>query len=650
MNNDEKVRLVRRPQTITPFGTGAIIDIEGESFVAADVSRWSNKGLIIREPRLEKLLGVKNFRMAPAAPEFFWNINDKTPGVPYVRFPRWMFCSQCRRMYWNWSKKDAPRCEQHQNRPKLTPMRFVMACPRGHLDDVDWIYWAHSLRGGRCEDSDLRFITESGGSGLEFVFIRCDRCGAGRSLAGIATPDSLRSLKIKCPGRHPWRPLKEKEECDAIPQVLQRGATNLTFALIESAIDITQDSDEDEYSTENTAVKNHSLYNGLKTAYEYDNEDFIKFCIGQISRETEVPEKIVRKIFLKDMNESASDTGRKEDVSSSEITKLYEEEYEALTEIRPEIDSRENFVKRDVDYSEYPEEDASSEFVNAITELEDNLDQLVKIPRLREVRVLRAFSRLSPPAGAEDLDDEPPGRFSLYNSDKKISPKPVPADLRKLPYRERFLPAIEVFGEGIFVTLDQDRLEAWENESPILGRLEQLASRQKKYASYLPPVTPRLVLLHTLSHLLIRELSFEVGYSIASMRERIYAGNNRDEIQMAGIMIYTSAGDAEGTLGGLVRQGDPDRLFPVVLRAIQNSVWCSSDPLCRESEGQGLFALNLAACHACSLLPETSCTMSNRLLDRVMLSGSLDKKIPGFFSPLIDIIYQEGFDTLITGG
>jgi hypothetical protein len=146
-----------------------------------------------------------------------------------------------------------------------------------------------------------------------------------------------------------------------------------------------------------------------------------------------------------------------------------------------------------------------------------------------------------------------------------------------------------------------------------------------------------------MAHILIRQLSFECGYSIASLRERIYARTpDTGKEPAAGILIYTAAGDSEGTLGGLVREGKASRILPTILRAIQSAEWCSSDPLCRESQGQGLYAMNLAACHACSLLPETSCTMSNRLLDRIMLLGSLDGSVPGFFSRVINqVVYGQ---------
>jgi hypothetical protein len=85
---------------------------------------------------------------------------------------------------------------------------------------------------------------------------------------------------------------------------------------------------------------------------------------------------------------------------------------------------------------------------------------------------------------------------------------------------------------------------------------------------------------------------------------------------MAGILLYTAAGDADGTLGGLVGLGKPGNLERILLGALDDARWCASDPICRESDGQGPDGLNLAACHACALLPETSCEFQNRLLDR----------------------------------
>jgi hypothetical protein len=156
--------------------------------------------------------------------------------------------------------------------------------------------------------------------------------------------------------------------------------------------------------------------------------------------------------------------------------------------------------------------------------------------------------------------------------------------------------------------------------------------------------------LHTLAHLLIRRLAFECGYASASLKERIYVAEAEAPVPQAGILIYTSAGDVEGTLGGLVRQGEPPRLANTILSALQDGAWCSSDPICRASRGQGFDSLNLAACHACSLISETSCDHANALLDRVLVLGSqgiVDDLPPvkGFFSQVVDkAIYRTAAD------
>ena len=132
-------------------------------------------------------------------------------------------------------------------------------------------------------------------------------------------------------------------------------------------------------------------------------------------------------------------------------------------------------------------------------------------------------------------------------------------------------------------------------------------------------------------------MSFECGYSISSLRERIYSDIPGDDRKgMAGILIYTASGDSEGTMGGLVRMGEGKRFLSVFIKALQSADWCSSDPLCRESSGQGLYSLNLAACHSCSLLPETSCVHSNRLLDRIMIYGN--NNVQGYFTYLMNEI------------
>ena len=130
------------------------------------------------------------------------------------------------------------------------------------------------------------------------------------------------------------------------------------------------------------------------------------------------------------------------------------------------------------------------------------------------------------------------------------------------------------------------------------------------------------MMIHTLAHAMIKELTFSCGYGSAALRERLYCNIENPNLPMNGILIYTASGDSEGTLGGLVREADPGRFERLVEDALRRSQWCSNDPVCMESPGDGAASSNLAACHGCVLLPETSCEEGNRLLDRGLLVGS----------------------------
>jgi hypothetical protein len=202
--------------------------------------------------------------------------------------------------------------------------------------------------------------------------------------------------------------------------------------------------------------------------------------------------------------------------------------------------------------------------------------------------------------------------------------------------QRNWLPAAVVRGEGIFLRFDEERLANWDKEFGALHRerLRQVNRNLQAQAArrqiHVDDASPVLVLMHTFAHVLISQLVFDCGYGSSSLRERIYFSDTQP--QMSGILIYTAAGDSEGTMGGLVRMGEPEQLDRTIARALDRARWCSSDPVCIESTGQGPDNCNLAACHSCGLLPETSCEMQNRLLDRGMLIGDLNRPEIGFFS------------------
>ena len=202
---------------------------------------------------------------------------------------------------------------------------------------------------------------------------------------------------------------------------------------------------------------------------------------------------------------------------------------------------------------------------------------------------------------------------------------------------ENWLPAIQVQGEGIFFEFNKEELEKWAKQPKIKRRVQKLQVAFKKSRVGITStgdLKPEFLLIHTFAHLLINQLSFECGYGSSSLRERIYCEKTENKLDMYGVLIYTASGDSEGSLGGLVRQGEAGKLEDTIKNAINNAMWCSSDPVCIQSVGQGPESCNLAACHNCALLPETCCELGNRLLDRGVVVGDLSDTTIGFFSDL----------------
>ncbi len=241
------------------------------------------------------------------------------------------------------------------------------------------------------------------------------------------------------------------------------------------------------------------------------------------------------------------------------------------------------------------------------------------ITSLREVQALIGFSRQFPISFTDDL----------YNKNDDYSTVQGVPKLVKINEGRAWFPAYEIKGEGVFIELDAEAISKWENQQKIKLRTSLInRSYVRSFTGKARPdrhIKPGFILVHTLSHLLLNQMSFDCGYNVASLKERIYFGSNSDGVKRAGILIYTSSGDSEGSLGGLVRLGRPD-VFPKIFdKALKAARFCSNDPVCNCSKGQGKESLNLAACHSCVLLPETCCEEFNIFLDRGMLIGTFDE-------------------------
>ena len=588
------MRTMRLSNTVSPFGVGAILDVLGESLMGVDISEWDyDRTTPIPFPRLERALGVHKLRSAPSVPSY---PSTATPGIPYQRFPRWLFCQNCRRMrrmQSNDETGDPPKCKHCTG--ALVPMRFIAVCTtRGHAMDVPWDRWAHSeateSEQQRCRAASLVFETGRGRStGLSSLLVRCTTCNSRRDLGDLTTRDALTRIGVRCNGKQPWQP--GSAECDARLAVAQRGATNVTISETTTALDIPEPAVP--VRDVHAEIRRHRNFSDVQSAPEGDRAVVL---IAMIAEDVDTSEDVVRRVV--------AGGGAPDDAVREARAGLLTDEWQAF---RQAID--------------HPgESTGSSNFVVSATAFADDLDgeafdalaarigDVVLVHRLREVRVLHGFRRYDASADLVGVDLGPRGR-------------------------DRWLPAVESFGEGVFLALNEHRLTEWENDEAVVRRIKVLERRRREslIGSRFVQATPRLVLVHTVAHLLMRRLAFSSGYSAASLRERIYADTG-DQPQ-AGMLVYTAAGDSEGTLGGLVRQGEQPRLAATLLAALEEAAWCSADPLCRESRGQGLGSLNLSACHGCCLVAETSCERSNVLLDRVLVVG--DPETPGFFSDVI---------------
>jgi hypothetical protein len=416
-------------------------------------------------------------------------------------------------------------------------------------------------------------------------------------MEGIFGRDTFKGFA--CKARRPWlSESKDPAGCGGtegqpppVMKAVQRGASNLYFPAIQSALDIPPWSDQLQQTI---GVYWSDIVNVTSPAER-------RTFIGILARNALADALHQLRMTADQLAEAIEERLAGLDATSGEDLRL--DEYRKLAS--------------GVDTAK--EEEQEFEIRNALVPagLTPFVKKLVRVTRLREVRALTGFTRIHPPGG-----------------DSAAILAPIAA--RKM----RWLPAIEVRGEGIFLMLDPAAVRTWEQQAFVVERIARLerAVREDWEARHpaLPftlNVSPRFVLVHTLAHALIRQLTLDCGYSTASLRERLYVSEG--EAGMCGLLIYTSTPDSDGTLGGLERQGLPQRFEPAFLNAVRALEWCSSDPLCIEGAIGGLDTFNLAACHACCLAPETSCEHYNRYLDRALLVGAPDLPETGFFRSLL---------------
>lgn len=593
---------VRRAQAITTYGVGSLIAVDHESFVVSGLDEaersWSiHESPRIHERRLARLLDVDYFRLPPASED------TSKDGLRVRRFPLTHSCPECTELQRHRDfNPPAGRSVCGTCEVELVPSRFVVACEVGHLDEFPYRQWVHrstdrgGATAGQCRGK-LKLRTSGRTSSLRSILVSCTCEQVPEvSMEGSFRRNALKDLGLVCRGTRPWLGTSvAAEECGLPLRTLQRGSSAVWQPVLKSALSIPPWSDG----------RADPLAEHWEDLRKCDKREHVEIYLkGAFKGKCPVPLDEV--MALLDAEREEDPAGEAAPTFDHRYRALREKEYERL---RSGNDEREH--SRDEQFvCEAPLGDQS-----VLDPLGVTGPMLVK--KLREVRALKAFTRLADPESTTESEKMP-----LADS------------------RLRWLPAMEVRGEGAFLRLDEDRLGTWEKAMAVAARVERMRTAHQRVleqrvgepSKVAPsPATPRMVLLHTLAHVLINEWSLEAGYPAASLRERLYAADD-----MAGVLVYTATSDSAGSLGGLVAQGEPELLDLTIRSAVHRAEWCSSDPLCMETGASGTGGTNLAACHACVMLPETSCEHNNILLDRALLVGTPDDPHVGYFADVLE--------------
>lgn len=602
---------IRRDSLISPWGVGAIVPFpHDESLMVAGIDTWFDsengqnyKDFEIIDERLSKRLSGKRFVLPPDYRERKQDAKHAGMKIPAVRFPLWYYCPVCGNMEMAGTAGDKMQCpgdkrkgkdtycskmkEAKKNLPYMIPERFVAVCEHGHIEDFPIMEWVHT-KSKMTVSSSCKLVRSTGGSSSSLAGIRyvCT-CGASSNMNHAFDDGSLNTIKYYCHGNLPWLGIKKECNGNGKLTVLQRGASNVWFPNIISSVYIPwipKKKNENTKSCIEKGIKKNSSSTVHGIELRKIITEYVKNYINFTGDEDIDEETAIEEILL------ALEPPKKSEKDFTE-DEYRKQEYDVLTQSIG-MPKEELFVENIKTQNNY---------INL-----DFLDSISLVHKLRETRVFRGFTRLTPD-----------------------SPNIAPISIKTMEW----LPAVKNSGEGIMFQFNSKKLNEWSNRIDVINRVKMIEMNLKASNKPIENLNPVYILLHTFSHCLITSLSNESGYANASIREKIYCTKvkNSELIDMAGLLIYTASGDSEGSLGGLVRQGRTGIIENVINRAISDARWCAADPVCIQSTGQGQDGCNLAACHNCALLPETSCENRNKLLDRGLLIGTLDNEDIGFF-------------------
>lgn len=617
-----RVGEVRPSQLLYTYGVGAIIDLPRLSVIVTGLEDWPTAAPAVQpvvEDRLllavrHQLPAVKKMLSPPIVADSGLPVDPfeqtATIGVPVASFPRWMVCPLCRLLAplssGLFKLKEQPfrpnetayrheNCNKSRRPPDVVPARFLVACENGHLDDFPWLEFVH--RGEPCDTPRLR-LREFGPSGeARDLEVECESCGVKRRMSE-AFGKQNRELMPVCRGRRPHLRDYDPDGCTHKMRTLTLGASNTWFPVVYSALAIPVESGKIAALVE----ENWAVLQGVTAAAVVG---FLRSS-GQLGELSQFGDEEIWQAIEARHGQDAGAAPPPE-----EPPDLKAPEWAVFSQYNPDLNGP--------DFRLHP--------VPPPDPYQPYFDQVVLVERLREVRAMVGFTRLDAAGELTDPD------LSVF-----VEPAPL------VRQTAAWVPALEVRGEGIFIQFNEARIQAWLQAAAVAARGDAFVEAHKKWRSARHISDPevgfpgmRYVLIHSFAHALMRQMALESGYGAASIRERIYARPaEKPGGPMAGLLLYTSAPDSEGTLGGLVNLGRPETLARHISQALESMRLCASDPLCAEHPPSRTGrTLHAAACHACQFAPETSCERGNKYLDRSLLVPTVEHNDLAFFKDVL---------------
>ena len=603
---------IRQSQVVSTYGPGSLVDLPDEAVLVAGLEHWNGEKPLVQEPRLleslrERLRLPQLELRAPPVPD---REEDQGVGMAAWEFPEW-FVAQRERVskehgrsrplvHRNALRQGRLPMEDASGKFKaqpVVPVRFVQACPNGHISDIEWRKVVHPP-GVTCDG--MLWLDERGTTGdLADLRVRCEACRSSVTLGQLQGSSTMPSLLGPCEGNRLWLGREAREACQdeaGKPQnnrLLTRHASNAYFPVVERAISI-PDADRE-------------LRQGVAAVWD----DFLAYAesVDDIRRERRKERVRAALNGLAD-DKVWAECLRRKSGTTAPPPRLKDVELETFLaqpeEIGDDLPDGDFYARRQV------------------TPPPPQIERVVLVHRLREVVAQVGFTRFEAPSEPLDQDIGLGVRMAHLALDVK------------------WLPAVENRGEGVFLSLHADAVERWLSRPAVRDRARQFRSGLEARIGtkgglsidFVLGVAMPYLLLHSLSHLLLTAVSLECGYASASIRERVYVRPGLSGVDEAayGLLLYTGSPDAEGTLGGLVEVGR--HIDQHLLAALRLGALCSNDPVCaqhRPDEPHEGRPLHGAACHGCLLIAEPSCERRNELLDRALVVPTVEDAELAFF-------------------